>query len=259
MNQLIGADKLGSVAQERMGEPVGYEKAKTGVDDALSLEAIYYSGPIPQNLAVLTVMGAVFDKVHFPGVCMPKSGFDQKELDKEIFRIEGVMADRRDDDIILPMLRSIRHAKTLDGFLVFSGDYEKPFGNSPQQPMVREIFDAIHGKPRDGWEPVFSTNHHKAMPGSDEHITYPGTYHYLAGAIRESGRLGLPLLNDVPNIPIPGVDGSVPADDARILAAIIAIECTKLALPQLPLLRPEDLMEFRSENQETLRAFRRSM
>ena len=41
------------------------QKPKTGLDDALSLEATYYASPIPQNLAVLTILGAVFDKVHF--------------------------------------------------------------------------------------------------------------------------------------------------------------------------------------------------
>jgi len=125
--------------------------------------------------------------------------------------------------------------------------------------MVRDIFDVIHGKLPACWEPAFSTNHHKGMPGSDAHITYPGTYHYLAGSIRESARTGIPLLNDIPGVPIPGIDGIIPVDDAKALATIIAIECTKLVLPHLPMLRPEDLMEFRAENTDTLRAFRRSM
>jgi hypothetical protein len=235
------------------------EKMKTGVDDALRLDAIYYSAPIPQNLAVLTVMGAVFDKVYFPGVCMPLKGFDQAELNKEIARIEQVFGNKRTDDVILPMLKFIRHAKTLEGFCEFSGDHENPFDHSPPDDIVRQIFDAIHGKPGEGWEPIFATNNHKAMPGSDEHITYPGPYHYLAGAMHASGQTGIPLLNDTPSLPIPGLDGNVPVDDAKILATIIAIECTKLVLPQLPILRPEDLMEFRADNIETLRGFRRSM
>jgi len=31
-------------------------KPKTGLDDALSLEATYYATPIPQNMAVLIVL-----------------------------------------------------------------------------------------------------------------------------------------------------------------------------------------------------------
>ena len=48
----------------------------SGTDETLKLEAVYLSAPIPRNLAVLTVMGAIFDKVHFPGVYLPKDGFD---------------------------------------------------------------------------------------------------------------------------------------------------------------------------------------
>ena len=58
--------------------------AETGIDHALKLEAIYFSAPIPRNPAVLTVLGAVFDKVYFPGVHLPTEGFDVGELDKEM-------------------------------------------------------------------------------------------------------------------------------------------------------------------------------
>jgi hypothetical protein len=236
-------------------------KPKTGLDDALSLEATYYATPIPRNLAVLTILGAVFDKVYFPGVVMPIDKFDQEELDKEIARIEGLNLALRPDDILLPMLKFIRHAKVLQGFCVFTGDPAKPFDYAQQTSgkMVQELYDAIHGPPPPGFLPDFSTNHHKGLPGSDVAITYCDSYHYLAGAIRYSAQAGVPLLNDLPGLPIPGLDGSVAKDDAKALAAIIAIECTKLVLPELPVLRPEDLMEFRAENTETLRAFRRSM
>jgi hypothetical protein len=60
------------------------------------------------------------------------------------------------------------------------------------------------------------------MPGSDEAITYPGEYHYLAGAVVESAKTGIPLLNDLVGLPFTGLDGSVPEDDARTLATILA-------------------------------------
>ena len=49
------------------------------------------------------------------------------------------------------------------------------------------------------------------------------------------------------------------SDKAKQLSAMLAIECVRLALPELPLLRPEDLMEFRADNNAALRGFRRSM
>jgi hypothetical protein len=61
----------------------------TGVDETVKLEAVYFSTPIPRNLAALTVLAAVFDKIYFPGVFIPKEGYDPAELDKEIARLES--------------------------------------------------------------------------------------------------------------------------------------------------------------------------
>jgi hypothetical protein len=97
------------------------------------------------------------------------------------------------------------------------------------------------------------------IPGSNEHITYPGDYYYLAGALRESARTGISLLSDIPGLPIPGLEVNSPAEDAKALSAILAMGCVKIALPAFPQLSPRNLMEFRAENKETLRAFRRSM
>lgn len=237
------------------------QRPAAGVDDALTLDAIYYSAQVPRDLYVLTVLGAVFDKVYFPGVYMPKAGFDQGELDKEIARIEAITSPMRDRDSLLGILHFIRHARTLDGFCVFTGDGERPFDRADAIPqkMVADIYEAIHGPNRPGWTPVFSTNHHKGMPGSDEHVTYPGSYHYLVGALLESAQTGIPLLNDLPGLPIPGLDDAAPTNNAKILSAIVAIECTKLMLPEMPVLSPQDIMEFRAENAKILRAFRRSM
>jgi hypothetical protein len=46
----------------------------------------------------------------------------------------------------------------------------------------------------------------------------------------------------------------VPVNDAKLLMAKLAIECTRLALPALPLLHVEDLMEFRDANEPALGA-----
>jgi hypothetical protein len=81
----------------------------------------------------------------------------------------------------------------------------------------------------------------------------------LAGAIIHSGKTGIPLLNDIPDLKLPGLSDAVPADNAKLLAGILAIECTRIALPPTPLLRLEDLMEFREANAALLRGFRRSM
>jgi hypothetical protein len=235
--------------------------ALTGLDEALKLETIYYSAPVPRNLSVLTVLVLVFDKIYFPGVYLPMEGFDQVELDKEIARIEALPGRDSDDSVLLGVLRFVRHVRTLKDVCIFTGDRMNAIAASDaiSQSMVKDIYEAIHGPSPSGWTPLFSTACHKTIPGSGEHVTYPGDYHYLAGALIESAKRGIPLLSDIPGLPVPGLEEAAVKSDARTLSAILSIECLKLALPEIPLLRPEDLIEFRAENVEALRAFRRSM
>ena len=87
----------------------------SGIDETLRLEAVYLSTPIPRNLAVLTAMGAIFDKVYFPGVYLPKEGFDVGELDKEIARLKALPQDYH-NQLLRGILSLTKHAKTLAGF-----------------------------------------------------------------------------------------------------------------------------------------------
>jgi hypothetical protein len=232
----------------------------TGLDNALKLEAVYYSAPVPRDLATLTVLGAVFDKVYFPGVYLPTGGFDQGELDREIERIvEATRGKPSHNPNLIGILRFIKHAKTLQGFCVFTSDGEICPNDVPHR-MVDDLYQAIHGPYPEGWHPDFRNVTSKAIPGSQKGLLYPGDYHYLTGALLHSAKSGIPLLNDTPGLPVPLIfsDGQE-NDRAKHLATMLAIECAKLALPELPLLWPEDLMEFREQNRPELRVFRRSL
>jgi hypothetical protein len=112
--------------------------APSGIDATLKLEAVYLSAPIPRNLAVLTAMGAIFDKVYFPGVYLPKEGFDVGELDKEITRLKALPQDY-DRQLLLGILGLTKHAKTLAGFCEFTADPDDVFGtkSEPPQQLVR--------------------------------------------------------------------------------------------------------------------------
>jgi hypothetical protein len=233
-----------------------------GIDATLKLEAVYVSAPIPRNLAVLTVLGAVFDKVYFPGVHLPTHGYDVAELDKEIARLEALpIAQDYDTQQLIGIMKLTKYAKTLEGLCEFTATGDDPFGNKSSIPpgMVKALYEAIHGPPRPGFVPIFYGNQVKGIRGSETAIIYPSQYDYLARALLHSAETGVPLLDDVPAMQIPGIPDTVPTDNSKILAAILAIECTKLVLPPTPLLRPEDIMEFRAANAHLLRGFRRSM
>jgi hypothetical protein len=80
------------------------------------LEAVYLSAPIPRNLAVLTVLGVVFDKVFFPGVYLPEEGYDVAELDKEITRLANLPGPwRYDTQALIGVLELTKRAT--EGFL----------------------------------------------------------------------------------------------------------------------------------------------
>jgi hypothetical protein len=235
--------------------------AQTGIDETLKLEVVYLTSPVPRNLGVLTVLGAVFDKVYFPGVHMPKSGYDPKEVEKETLRLERLQDRSHDTQLLIGAMKLLQHAKTLEGFCEFTADPDDPFLRKDPVPgqLVQAVYDSIHGPPRPGFIPSFRTGRAKGLGDGAETLIYPGDYHYIAGAIIHSGQTGVPLLNDIPGLQIPGMPDVAPVDDAKLLASILAVECTQLALPPTPLLLPEDLMEFRDANATLLRGFRRSM
>lgn len=202
--------------------------SSTGIDETLKLEAVYFSAPIPRNLAVLTVLGAVFDKIYFPGVYMPKEGFDAAELDKEIARLEALpIARDYDTQLLIGVLKLTKHGKTLEGFCEFTATADDPFYKNSGMTshdtghMIGAIYEALHGPPKPGFIPTFDTGHCKGLPGGEESVVYPGVYHYFAEALHYSAKTGVPLLNDVPGLPIPGLKDSVPYDDAtRHLCAL---------------------------------------
>ena len=67
---------------------------------------------------------------------------------------------------------------------------------------------------------MFETGHAKGLGDNyrGETLVYPGDYHYLAGAIIHSSRTGVPLLNDVPGLRLPGMSDVAPVDEAKLLS-----------------------------------------
>jgi hypothetical protein len=233
----------------------------TGIDDTLKLEAVYFSAPVPRDSAILTVLGAVFDRVYFPGVYLPKEGFDTADLDREIARVEAIGLAQVLDEVavLVRTLKFTKYAKILDGFCDFGA--HPPDSAPPPSGLVKAFFEVCYGPSGfGGCLPLFDTNRYtQNILGTDVSIIFPGSHYYLAGAVIHSAKSGIPLVNDIGELPIPGLNDIAPMDSAKVLAGILAIECTRLALPPTPLLYPEEIMEFREQNKHLLRAFRRSM
>jgi hypothetical protein len=222
------------------------------------MEGIYYSHIVPRDTAILTLLGLIFDKVHFPGAYLPITGFDLKDLDKEINRLEALPPDF-DTNQLVGILKFLKHVPTLQGFCEFLPNTSGIFSDDRfSGDAILQMYDTIYGRRRKDWTPMISSGHTKGLPGGDESIAYRGEFHQLANAIYESSRTGIPLINDVPGLPIFS-DVASPVGDANALAGLLSVLCMRLLLPELPVLLPADLMEFREESKAELRAFRRSM
>lgn len=227
--------------------------------DPLKLEAIYYSHPIPRDQASLSLLGFVFDKVYFPGASLPTEGFDLKAVEKEIERLRE-WEDDYDTAQLIGVLKFLKHVPDLTGFCEFEQDSSKIFSDNRYPPQtIAKIYNGICGPPPRGFIPTITSAHNKGLPGGDASISYRGEFHQFANAILESSRTGIPIVNDTPDLPIFCDDVASPINDAEALAGMLSVLSMRLLLPEIPVLSPKDLMEFRTESASELRSFRGSM
>ena len=231
------------------------------IEENLKLEAVYYPHAIPIGVESLTLMGLVFDRIHFPGVYIPKDGYDPKLLIKEIQRIENLGLSRIDDRILIHVLRVVLLAKDLEEVCYFTGEKDNLFGGVDKRTgeVVNSIYELVYGPPKKDFIPTFSTNHTKGLPDSDECIFYPGNFHYPANALLYASSNNLPLINDNPNIPVPAFSGESPKNNAKILSTVLAMECIGLILPSIKPMQPVELSEFRDEAKDLIVPFRSSL
>jgi hypothetical protein len=76
-----------------------------GFDEGIErLECVSYATPIPRDRATLTVLSIVFDKIHFPGVYIPKGDYDPAALEAEIERLRRLPPTTRGVDELVGML-----------------------------------------------------------------------------------------------------------------------------------------------------------
>jgi len=228
-----------------------------------TLEAVYYSQQVPSSPHSLTVLGLVFDRIYFPGVYIPSSGFDPEQTNAEIKRIQnsGRPLDLEGAQLLECMSFAL-HKKHVEDFCIFTATGKDTFGliekETPE--IARELASMIYGPPPPGFTPTIDSGHAKLMPGSkSEAIRYPGWLYYPANALVFAAKKRLPLINDNASLPVPGLGGASPKDNAKLLATILTIESIKLTLPELPVLMPEELAEFRAETREAVKPFRRAI
>ncbi|SRR6266478_10631 len=228
-----------------------------------TLEAVYYPSQVPSSPESLTLLGFLFDRVHFPAVYLPPAGsLDLKELDKEIRRIAAFNFNDVESIQLLNCMVLAGKMEYISDFCVFD---EKPAGLPAIDEMAPHVANAleqmIFGPPPENFIPTQIGMNTKGLPGGDERIAYvafPGWSQYPANALIYAAKNQLPLINDDPRFPVPGLPGNA-KNNAKVLATILTIESVKLVLPKIRALTPEQLREFRSETAELVKPFRLAM
>lgn len=226
------------------------------------LEAVYYATPIPQSALSLTHMALVFDRVHFPHVYFPLDGYDPEWVDAEAARIAALPPGGfGNGPALVSMLRFVQHAKTLDGFCIFSGEAGRMGGNEAgAEDLVKQLDIAIFGPPKPGFTPMHLGGHAKGLgDNSNVAMNYPGSLHYPAQALLYASRLGIPLINDCEGFPIPEPRPDAFKNNVKALSTIAAMQCVAMALPHVRPLPPEKVMQMRAEFQPYMKPFRRAV
>jgi hypothetical protein len=226
-------------------------------DNPTQLEAVFYSRPTPSSLSTLTLLGLVFDRVHFPNVHLPTEGFDPEWVASEIQRVEALGFKDYDTWQMLQLMRFCLHPELRD-FCFFTGTEGQVFSGDELKgvaSLVETIHEQMFGKNPPGFTPMFSTGHNKGLP-RERSIDYPGAFYYQANALLYSGRTGIPLLNDDPRMPVPALGGAGAKYETNLLASIMALECVNLVLPDVGELKPAQIVEIRQELKDYVRPFR---
>ncbi len=226
-----------------------------------SLDAVYYSQPVPSSNETLTLLAFIFDKIYFPGVYIPESGVDEQETAKEIERIIGLGIRKIDDVQLVNCMIYALHHKYLKDFCVFTGKFgymgiiEDGAGE-----VTKTLDELIFGPPPPNFTPVHPIGFAKGLPGSGKSaVNGPSWITYPANALIYAAKNGLPLVNDDPTLPVPALGGVAARGNAKILSTILAIESIKMALPNLKGLPPNELMEFREQTRDYVKPFRLAM
>lgn len=225
-------------------------------------EVVYYSAPVPNSLAALTMLSFVFDRIHFPAVYVPTAGvIDLAETRKERLRLMQLALGDAGSGHLIGALWAAENIEYLGEFCRFCGSPGFENLDSETHPLALDLEELIFGPRAEGVIPIQQGNSVKGLPGKDSilsQVSLPFWSDYCANALIYSVKNRIPLIADDPRIPIPALPSS-PKNDTKLLSTLLTIECVKLVLPKIKPLEPQELRDFRSETAKYVKPFRLSM
>lgn len=219
-------------------------------------------------METITILGLIFDKIHFPYVCLPDEGFSFEELDERRSKLTELFEEEADKPIgrstltMIVALTLTHWKKWTDEFLHYPHSFDEALkvGDIIPKGATEEIYYLTFPR-RENFTPMFdvfstfSISPEIGKPDSPS-IIYPGDYSYSAAALTYAAQNGLPIINDEPMLGMPKFEAASLKQNASALASILAVECIQFVLPSIPKLDFSELLDFRDEMKPHVRAFR---
>jgi hypothetical protein len=183
----------------------------------------------------------------------------------EIQRIAGLGVRSIDDYQILQCMNFSLHVKHVRDFCIFTGQ-PGTCGTleDGSNELTMQLEELVFGPPPPNFTPTPTMGFNKGVAGKLKmdfraQVNAPAWLTYPANALVFAARHGLPVINDNPHLPVPGLGSPDPKANAKLLATILTIESVRLALPKLRGLKPKELSEFRQQTADYVKPFRLAM
>src|SRR5216684_2102434 len=121
-----------------------------------TLEAVYYPSPVPSSPESLTLLGFLFDRVHFPAVYLPPAGsLDLRELDKEIRRIAAFKFNDLESIQLLNCMVLAGQMEYISDFCVFDANPNGlPIVDELTPQVANAVEQMIFGPPPENFIPT---------------------------------------------------------------------------------------------------------
>jgi hypothetical protein len=198
-------------------------------------------------------------------VYLPDVELDEAAVRTEIQRIISLGVRSMEDRQMLECMNFALHAKYVRDFCVFTGKAGSAgIFEQGSKELTMQLEELVFGPPPPGFFPSPTLGFNKGLAGKHgtdfrAQVNAPAWLTYPANALVFAAQNGLPVINDNPNLPVPGLGSADPKTNAKLLATILTIESVRMALPKLRGLNPKELSEFRQQISQYVQPFRLAM
>lgn len=222
------------------------------------LEVVYYSKPTP-SLRALALLSLAYDKIYFPGVFISEGEVDIRETIESIKQLRA--SGSYNNQLMANCMIYAINYKYIKDFCVFTG--KKGYIGTLEEgadELAKQLEELIYGKPPKNFYPAFEGGFATGIPsGEDLSLNSPSWLTYPPNALIYSLKNNIPLINDEPSLPVPGID-LIEQDglnsNAKILSQILTVECVKLMLPNINISSFKEIDTLRKRTKEYTKPFR---